>query len=316
MYVVILLLAHHFADPSAMLQQLAVYEKNKTTQTWPSPNATVLSAPLNGTTRPVSGQSCPLDVAPTLPLLAILAVVFYAGWLNVAESNVFPLGDDDDDFEVVPLVERNMAVGLWFADKGFDPDISFPELVRNGCKHIPQRHYKEDRFEAIPPTYIKNCLLEAMSNKAMGWKHPSRRFGAGEGAELDTTAAGASSPDAFTGEIPDLPCPEGIRRRESRHFFCGSQARLFGEHQTTGVFSPQASSKASSQTGIRSGPRPSFLTVLQERVRRFSSRISPHYSRRSSQVMPVDEPAHSVPGSSNDEPDSKKRHDDNHPTIV
>ena len=43
-----------------------------------------------------------------IPLFGILKFVFYFGWLNVAETLINPFGEDDEDFDVNYLINRDL----------------------------------------------------------------------------------------------------------------------------------------------------------------------------------------------------------------
>ena len=46
-----------------------------------------------------------------IPVFAILEFICYMGWIKVAETLLNPWGDDDEDFQINFLIDRNFRVG-------------------------------------------------------------------------------------------------------------------------------------------------------------------------------------------------------------
>ncbi|KAF6779573.1 hypothetical protein AHF37_00796 [Paragonimus kellicotti] len=139
------------------------------------------------------------------------------GWLRVAETNVFPFGEDDDDFEVVPLLERNINTSLWFVDNN---ETEMPEILRPKDKQVPTDE----------PDVNKLLSIAAASNESMGWKRTAGSgdvIGTGMLREGRSLRSVANLPLSDQQSIPDLPCPEQLRRRSSKYFFTGSLARIY-----------------------------------------------------------------------------------------
>ena len=61
-----------------------------------------------------------VDIHFYIPIFGILEFIFYNGWLRVAGSLLDPLGNDDDDFDMNYIIDRNLTLGYIIADH--DPD--------------------------------------------------------------------------------------------------------------------------------------------------------------------------------------------------
>ncbi|XP_030387313.1 bestrophin-4 [Scaptodrosophila lebanonensis] len=62
------------------------------------------------------------------PLFSTLEFFFFMGWLKVAETLICPFGDDDDDFELNWLIDRNLQVSYLIVDEMHN---DHPQLLRD-----------------------------------------------------------------------------------------------------------------------------------------------------------------------------------------
>ncbi|KAB7502682.1 Bestrophin-3, partial [Armadillidium nasatum] len=88
-----------------------------------------------------------------IPWFTLLQFFFYMGWLKVAETLLNPFGEDDDDFEVNWLIDRNLQVSYLIVDEMHN---EHPELIQDKywdeCfpQEIPYTIASE-QFKSDPP---------------------------------------------------------------------------------------------------------------------------------------------------------------------
>ncbi|EEB10013.1 Bestrophin-1, putative [Pediculus humanus corporis] len=87
------------------------------------------------------------------PIFTMLQFFFYMGWLKVAESLINPFGEDDDDFEVNWLVDRNLQVSYLIVD---EMHHEHPELI------------KDQYWEEVFPTELPYTIASEQFRE----KHP------------------------------------------------------------------------------------------------------------------------------------------------
>ena len=74
----------------------------------------------------VEGHGYVIDLY--FPIFTLLQFFFYMGWLKVAETLINPFGDDDDDFELNWMVDRNLQISYLIVD---EMHHEHPELIRD-----------------------------------------------------------------------------------------------------------------------------------------------------------------------------------------
>ena len=75
------------------------------TKTFPSLNNTISIATSNSVFKPHSPDLY-------VPFFTLFELFAYLGWIKVAESLLNPFGDDDEDFQLDYLIDRNISVNL------------------------------------------------------------------------------------------------------------------------------------------------------------------------------------------------------------
>ena len=76
-------------------------------ETFPSLNNTISFASSNSVFKPHSPDLY-------VPFFTLFELFAYLGWIKVAESLLNPFGDDDEDFQLDYLIDRNISVNLSF----------------------------------------------------------------------------------------------------------------------------------------------------------------------------------------------------------
>ena len=72
-----------------------------------------------------------------IPYFTLIEFISYVGWIKVAETLLNPFGDDDDDFQINYLIDRNVQVSYMIVDDaGSEMElVATDPFLGNICLH-------------------------------------------------------------------------------------------------------------------------------------------------------------------------------------
>lgn len=127
------------------------------------------------------------------PIFSMLEFFFFMGWLKVAETLICPFGDDDDDFELHWVIDRNLQVSYLIVDEMHN---DHPTLVKDQYwdEVFPEIPYADQSLRQAPPEpstakldvtrkSTSNLRLRALSSSSI--KESDFTNFSSEGEELD-----------------------------------------------------------------------------------------------------------------------------------
>merc|ERR1711971_819407 len=162
-----------------------------------------------------------LTVDYVIPVFTILQFIFYFGWLKVAEAIMNPYGEDDDDFDMNWLVDRNLQVGYCIVeDVGQYPPTPVKDIhwEMGIPEELPHTMASWKFRGTMPPTSLHDVKI---SNKGQEIREPSVDGTDGiptitiEGEDGGTTPAGSTGLFGSTLNVdPNNPVdPAGVVNR-------------------------------------------------------------------------------------------------------
>jgi len=137
-----------------------------------------------------------------IPIFTIVEFISYLGWIKVAETLLNPFGDDDEDFEVNYLIDRNLQVSYLIVDEADnDMDMEKDPFLEAGISVPDELPYLSDEkivrtnsmrsISSIGPIHKKhsvslisvNRIKEALGAPSSPSTAPARRRGVSEGQQ-------------------------------------------------------------------------------------------------------------------------------------
>ncbi|GMS94303.1 hypothetical protein PENTCL1PPCAC_16478, partial [Pristionchus entomophagus] len=105
----------------------------------------------------IDEKSMSKEIAILFPLFTTFQMLFYIGWLKVGQFLMNPFGEDDDDFELNYVLDRNTAIAHMMATNLSDqlPSIGSIKLV----KTIPHTRASFKIQDVIPKAHLASFRL-------------------------------------------------------------------------------------------------------------------------------------------------------------
>ena len=101
------------------------------------------------------------DIQIYVPIFTILQFLFYMGWLKVGQALMNPFGEDDDDFELNYILDRNIYIAYMLADDvhGQIPDLEKDPFWDSKKPTIPHTLASMRVKDIVPEGHLTNFRL-------------------------------------------------------------------------------------------------------------------------------------------------------------
>jgi predicted membrane chloride channel (bestrophin family) len=102
-------------------------------------------------------KSMQTEITILFPIFTTFQMLFYVGWLKVGQFLMNPFGEDDDDFELNYVLDRNTCIAHMMASELADqlPSMAGHEMA----VHIPHTRASFKIQDIIPKSHLSNFRL-------------------------------------------------------------------------------------------------------------------------------------------------------------
>lgn len=124
-----------------------------------------------------------------VPYFTVLEFISYMGWIKVAETLLNPFGDDDEDFEINYLIDRNVQVSYMIVDDAdMEMELAKDPFLEAGIPIPPELPYQDEsqREESARRVVGENEEAPKLRRAASRIRKISQAFGSNRNsANLD-----------------------------------------------------------------------------------------------------------------------------------
>ena len=102
-----------------------------------------------------------------IPIFTILEFICYSGWIKVAETLLNPFGDDDEDFEINYLIDRNLQVSYIIvddADTAMEAIDPFAEAGIEVPAELPYKSDKQGRLIISIESFVEGSHVQVLAS--------------------------------------------------------------------------------------------------------------------------------------------------------
>ena len=98
-----------------------------------------------------------------VPFFTIMQFIFFFGWLKVAEVLINPYGDDDDDFDLNYLIDRNFQVSYLMVEMDKETYVMEPDTYGGKIPpaNLPHTVKSFNEQDVAPPRLTEDIIIDA-----------------------------------------------------------------------------------------------------------------------------------------------------------